>query len=243
MSITPKTSNLIFTSSIKSVDRGSENVLAQKASGIENILQLKAGQENFRETNITVVTADGHFYSFAVSYNSNPGTLNYSFVSDSSEKAIVANQPMTSVSYNKIAKQILHQKSSIHKIAVVENVWLGLNNLFIKDNMLWLHITISNNSLIPFHPAFLRVFIQDRKQVKNTAIQQSEITPLIPVSLQTIDAHSAQSYVFVCYPFSVPDTRHLIIQAGEAEGSRQLTLELTRRIMKKIKPLPQIINN
>ncbi len=237
-----KTSNLIFPSSIKSVDRGSENILAQKAPGVENILQLKAGEENFKETNVTVVTADGHFYSFAVSYNPYPGTLNYSFVSDSGEKAIVANQPITSVSYNKIAKQILHQKSSIHKIAVVENVWLGLNNLFIKDNMLWLHITISNNSLIPFNPAFLRVFMQDKKQVTNTAIQQSEITPLIPVSLQTTDAHSAQSYVFVCYPFSLPDARHLIIQAGEAAGSRQLTLELTHRIMKQIKPLPQITN-
>ena len=56
-----KTSNLIFPSAIKSVDRGSSWVLAQKAPGVENILQIKAAQPNFKETNVTVVTADGHF--------------------------------------------------------------------------------------------------------------------------------------------------------------------------------------
>ncbi len=42
-----KTTNLIFPYAIKSVDRGSADVLAQKAKGVENILLIKAGRENF----------------------------------------------------------------------------------------------------------------------------------------------------------------------------------------------------
>ena len=38
-----KTTNLIFSFSITSVDRGSCDVLAQKTKGAENILQVKAG--------------------------------------------------------------------------------------------------------------------------------------------------------------------------------------------------------
>ena len=37
-----KTTNLIFPYEIKSVDRGSRDVLVQKAKGIENVLQVKA---------------------------------------------------------------------------------------------------------------------------------------------------------------------------------------------------------
>jgi hypothetical protein len=37
-----KTTNLIFPYAIKSVDRGSRDVLAQKAKGVENILLVKA---------------------------------------------------------------------------------------------------------------------------------------------------------------------------------------------------------
>src|SRR5881275_3044240 len=64
-----KTSNLIFPYAIKSVDKGSADILAQKASGVENILQIKAGEQNFKETNLTVITANGQFYSFIVNYS------------------------------------------------------------------------------------------------------------------------------------------------------------------------------
>ena len=43
-----KTSNVILPFAIKSVDIGSAAVLAQKAQGVENILQLKAGEQNFK---------------------------------------------------------------------------------------------------------------------------------------------------------------------------------------------------
>src|SRR5690606_35840587 len=83
-----KTTNLIFPYDIRSVDRGSKEVLVQKARGTENILQLKAAQENMKETNLTVITADGKLYSFLLRYASNPKTLNYSFgIRDISEVA------------------------------------------------------------------------------------------------------------------------------------------------------------
>ena len=42
-----KTTNLIFPFAIKSVDRGSKDVLVQIAKGVENILQVKAAKSNF----------------------------------------------------------------------------------------------------------------------------------------------------------------------------------------------------
>ncbi|MEJ7829531.1 MAG: DUF4138 domain-containing protein, partial [Segetibacter sp.] len=77
-----KTTNLIFPYSIKSVDRGSADVLAQKAKGVENILLVKAGKENFAETNLSVITTDGKLYSFVVDYINNPAAINFSFERD-----------------------------------------------------------------------------------------------------------------------------------------------------------------
>src|SRR3954470_10418956 len=74
-----KTTNIIFPYAIKSVDRGSADVLAQKAKGVENILLVKAGRENFPQTNLSVVTADGKLYSFILDYISNPSAINLSF--------------------------------------------------------------------------------------------------------------------------------------------------------------------
>lgn len=75
-----KTTNIIFPYSIISVDIGSQDVLAQKAKGVENILQIKAAKERFPQTNISVVTADGKLTSFLVDYAEQPSVLNLSLV-------------------------------------------------------------------------------------------------------------------------------------------------------------------
>src|SRR5580698_5987781 len=74
-----KTTNLIFSYAIKSVDRGSKDVLAQKANGAENVLQLKAARETFQPTNLSVITSDGKLFSFIINYSQNPSALNISF--------------------------------------------------------------------------------------------------------------------------------------------------------------------
>ena len=51
-----KTTNLVFPSAIISVDKGSEDILVQKATGVENILRVKAGVKDFAETNLSYCT-------------------------------------------------------------------------------------------------------------------------------------------------------------------------------------------
>jgi len=74
---TGKTSSLIFPGIIKSVDRGSREVLAQKAKDVSNVLHVKAAKEDFSETNLTVITADGLLYHFTVRYAADPGVLTF----------------------------------------------------------------------------------------------------------------------------------------------------------------------
>ena len=64
-----KTTSIVFPYAIKSVDKGSQDILMQKAKGVENILLLKAAKQNFIQTNITVVTADSRLYVFVLNYD------------------------------------------------------------------------------------------------------------------------------------------------------------------------------
>src|SRR5437763_11493329 len=74
-----KTTHLIFPFAIRSIDRGSPDVLVQKAPGCGNVLQLKAARADFAETNVTVITADNKLYPFKVNYSSLPEHLTISF--------------------------------------------------------------------------------------------------------------------------------------------------------------------
>ena len=72
-----KTTHIIFPSAVRYVDLGSPNLVAGKADGAENVIRVKAVVRNFRdETNMSVITESGSFYTFNVKYADEPLLLN-----------------------------------------------------------------------------------------------------------------------------------------------------------------------
>ena len=69
-----KTVHIVFPAAVKYVDLGSTDIIAGKA---ENVMRVKAAIERFvTETNFSVITSDGSFYSFNVVYSDEPSVLN-----------------------------------------------------------------------------------------------------------------------------------------------------------------------
>lgn len=61
-----KTVHVIFPAAVRYVDLGSPNLIAGKADGAENVIRVKATVRDFRaETNMSVITEDGSFYTFS----------------------------------------------------------------------------------------------------------------------------------------------------------------------------------
>ena len=74
-----KTVHILFPSPVTYIDIGSMDIIAGKADGAENVVRVKAAVRNFAaETNLTVITEDGGFFTFDVYYAENPvvSTLN-----------------------------------------------------------------------------------------------------------------------------------------------------------------------
>ena len=72
-----KTVHILFPTEVRYVDLGSNNIIAGKADGVENVVRVKAAVKEFPgETNFSVITGDGSFFSFNVVYKEEPSTLN-----------------------------------------------------------------------------------------------------------------------------------------------------------------------
>ena len=72
-----KTVHILFPAAVRYVDLGSPNLIAGKADGAENVIRVKATVRDFRsETNMSVITEDGSFYTFNVKYADEPLILN-----------------------------------------------------------------------------------------------------------------------------------------------------------------------
>jgi conjugative transposon TraN protein len=226
-----KTSNIIFPFAIKSVDRGSSAVLVQKAKGIENILQVKAARENFEETNLSVVTSDGMFYSFIVNYAEQPLLLNLSFVKDSGSvklpAAVVSAQLLDAASYQRMADSIQLEKGFLHKRVTTEQMQLRLHGIYVYRQIVWFRLQLKNHSMIDFIPSSIRFFVRDKRRGKRTAMQESEITPLFSPAKDTVTEEHAFLQVLAFKAFALAKTQKLIIQVREENGGRLLELKVS----------------
>jgi conjugative transposon TraN protein len=236
-----KTTNLIFPYAIKSVDRGSADVLAQKAKGVENILLVKASRQNFSETNLSVITADGKLYSFVLDYINNPAAINLSFASDTSNTdAFSSLKP----SYNEAsirtdAERIIKFKKSMRGVRNYRyEVRFSLNGIYIKNDVIFFTIQLANYSSINYDVNMLRFYIKDAIKAKRTATQEIEIEPLyVSGDTSTIKGDTKNTIVFALPKFTIPDGKYLSIQLMEKNGGRNLQLSVSNRTILKAKSL------
>lgn len=229
---TNKTTNIIFPHAIIGVDRGSKSLLAQKATGVDNILQVKAATDTFVETNLSVITADGKLTSFIVRFNRSPIILNISLIGSESERKISQSPERTNdAELSEFSKAALKSRKKFYNIFEGSHgIKFELTGLFINNDILYFRVFFRNTSSINYDIDQLRFYIRDRKARKRTSIQEIEIKPIYVENKQTsIAAHSQQNIVFALPKFTIPDGKNFFIQVMEKNGGRNYELKLSGR--------------
>lgn len=238
-----KTSSLIFPAVIKSVDRGSRDLIAQKAKEVENVLQLKAGRENFPETNLTVITADGMLHQFTVNYAKNPETLSMRVMANTdltNQEPIIFQSDLTESNLERYAQDIIEREDSRSITKQKEyKITLALNGIYICDNTMFFHFRMSNHSNINYDVDFLRLFIEDKQKMKRTASQELDIRPMYTYGNdKLIPANSEHDVVYALNKFTIPDAKNLMIEMFEQNGGRHLTLSVKNKQIVNAQLLP-----
>ena len=237
-----KTTSLIFPFSITSVDRGSQDVLAQKARGVENVLQVKAGRKQFPETNLTVITADGVLHQFTVTYSDTPSTQAITIAGNTGKQSLIlvkdaVNQRDIQFDSKLALKQNVSARIDKHNKYQMN---LSLQEIFIHDNTLYYRIQIRNKSSISYDIKSLKFLIRDRKKVKRTSSQEMEINPLfIGNESGRIQAYASTAMIYAVKKFTIPDGKTLFINLFEENGGRHLTLKVDNKDILKAKMLPE----
>lgn len=236
-----KTTNVVFPYNIKSVDRGSKDIIVQKAKHVENVLLVKAGHEDFTETNLTVITADGQLHSFLVCYSPTP---DLNVVMDAApldnRTGITFSTKMDHESTMMDAAERVSRKQ--HFLSKKDNafdVTLKLGGIYVVDDVLYFQLELRNDSHIGYDVEQLRFYIRDKRKAKRTASQEIELEPLFMTGNTTkIAGQSVQQVVIAFDKFTIPDKKHLIIQLLEQHGGRHLQLREGNRTLVSSRLLP-----
>lgn len=231
-----KTTHIIFPSAVRYVDLGSPNLVAGKADGAENVIRVKAVVKNFRdETNMSVITESGSFYTFNVKYADEPLLLNIEmkdFIHDGSK----VNRPNNALDIylkelgSESPKLVQLINKSIHKenkrhVKHIGSKAFGiqylLRGIYTHNGLLYFHTQVRNQSNVPFEVDFVTFKIVDKKVMKRTAIQEQIIFPLRAYNYATLVAgNKDERTVFTFDKFTIPADKVLVVELNEKSGGR-----------------------
>ncbi|RKE47183.1 conjugative transposon protein TraN [Sphingobacterium detergens] len=229
-----KTTNIIYPYAIKSVDKGSKEVLVQLAKGVENILQVKAAKQGFSETNLTVVTADGKLYSHLLNYTDNPKVLNIKLgnsINFPNADALFSYKADNEAKVYDLTEQIASRKPVLKGIKDSKyNISLNLAGIYIKGDKLYFQFALENDSEVDYPVEAFRFYIKDSKSAKRTAKQEVEQLPVQQAGNAELIRGKSQQMVVVALPrFTIPDKKVLMIELMEANGGRHLNLRVKNK--------------
>lgn len=231
-----KTTTLIFPSTIKDVDLGSSLIVAGKAPSSNNLLRVKAAIRGFeKETNMSVITEEGSFYTFNVRYADEPLKLNIE-MKDFMHDGEAVNRPNNSMEIylkdlgsespkmvHMIMRSVYHNNKRIVKHIGSKRFGIQflLKGIYSHNGLIYIYTQIKNSTNVPFDIDYIRFKIVDKKLSKRTAIQETIIVPLRAYNhITNVMANSNERTVFTIEKITIPDDKKLLVELYEKNGGR-----------------------
>ena len=251
-----KTVHILFPSPVTYIDIGSMDIIAGKADGAENVVRVKAAVRNFAaETNLTVITEDGGFFTFDVHYAENPAvsTVNLT-VQEPQTKGVkeptAAGDPLSPAPVTK--SRVLLREVGREKPATVKRmlsdiyrqnrtdvkgirtkkygIVVEVLGIYVSNDVIYIHTCMYNDTNISFEMDSRHFIVADRKLAKRTAQQQTTLEILrVCNDPAVVRGHQRQRTVFALPKLTIPDDKVLLLEIVEKNGARHQTVEIAAK--------------
>ena len=259
-----KTVHILFPSPVTYIDIGSMDIIAGKADGAENVVRVKAAVRNFAaETNLTVITEDGGFFTFDVYYAENPvvSTLNLTVQEpqpESMKKPAAAGYPQPTAPASEgrvLLREVGREKPATVKRMLSDiyrqnrtdvkgirtkkyGIEVEVLGIYVFNDVIYIHSCISNDTNISFEVDARHFIVADRKLTKRTAQQQSTLEILrVCNDPAVVRGHQRQRTVFALPKLTISDDKVLLLEIIEKNGARHQTVEIPAKELLEAKLL------
>lgn len=242
-----KTVHILFPSPVTYINIGSMDIIAGKADGAGNVVRVKAAVRNFTtETNLTVITEDGGFFSFDVHYAENPAvsTIDISALKQPAVESGSSQPEPASAEGRVLLQEVGREKPATVKRVLGDiyrqnrmdvkgictkkyGIGVEVLGIYVHNDVIYIHTMISNETNISFEVDARQFIVADRKLAKRTAQQQTPLEILRVCNDPTVvRGHQRQRTVFALQKFTIPDDKVLLLEIIERNGARHQTVEI-----------------
>ena len=241
-----KTLHILFPAPVTYIDIGSAEIIAGKAAGAGNVVRVKAAVRDFEgETNLTVITEDGGFYTFDARYAENPSVSTIEIHAELSANASEA--PAAAAEGHVLLEEVGREKPAVIRKTLAEiyrldrddvrgirtkkyGIEVEVKGIYAMNDVIYIHVQIANASNISFEIDYRRFIVADRKLAKRTAQQQTSVEPLrVCNDVEILRARQRQRVLFALPKLTIPDDKVLLLEVVERNGARHQTVEITSK--------------
>lgn len=245
-----KTVHILFPAPVTYIDIGSMAIIAGKADGAENVVRVKAAVRDFaEETNLTVITEDGGFYTFDARYAENPttSTIEIAAAESPATQSASASEPARADEGRVLLREVGRERPATVKRVLSDiyrqnradvkgihtrkyGVEVEVRGIYVHNDVIYLHVQIANNTNISFEVDYRRFVVADRKAAKRTAQQQRIIEPLrVCNDPSIVRGHQRQRIVFALPKLTLEEDKILLLEIAEKDGARHQYLEISSK--------------
>lgn len=245
-----KTVHILFPAPVTYIDIGSMAIIAGKADGAENVVRVKAAVRDFaEETNLTVITEDGGFYTFDARYAENPtsSTIEIAAAASPVTQSASASETTRADEGRVLLREVGRERPATVKRVLSDiyrqnradvkgihtrkyGVEVEVRGIYVHNDVIYLHVQIANNTNISFEVDYRRFVVADRKAARRTAQQQRIIEPLrVCNDPSIVRGHQRQRIVFALPKLTLEEDKILLLEIAEKDGARHQCLEISSK--------------
>jgi conjugative transposon TraN protein len=209
-------------------------IMAEVVPEHPSLVRIKAAEPFEGETSLTLVCG-GKVYSLLAGYQ-NTGQVNYHLKSFRGDDSVISSEgKVPEYVLKELGNQILSKKANHirNRKSKKEGMQLRLNNIWLSNDLLFFEVSITNKTNIGYRVEGFNWWIDDKKQLKATNVQEY---PVLPQSqhygVSYVPAGTTLREVFVLSKLTIPDKRVLRIEMLEkalGNTGRKLSLEIKNR--------------
>lgn len=243
-----KTVHILFPSPVTYIDIGSMDILAGKADGAENVVRVKAAVRDFAaETNLTVITEDGGFYTFDARYAENPAVSTLEIPISESAAGMTGKELLPSAEGRVLLREVGREKPATVKRILSDiyrqnrqdtksirtkkyGIEVEVRGIYVSNDVIYIHTLIRNETNISFEVDCRRFVVADRKLAKRTAQQQTPVDIIrVCNDPAIVRGRQQQRTVFALPKLTLPDDKVLLLEIVEKNGARHQAVEIQAR--------------
>ena len=222
--------HLRFGSELKYVNLGNKAIVAKIVDGSKDYVAVKAREPFDICTSMSCLESTGAMHTFLVAYREHPSRLEVDTRSKSVTPGVtgsLSHVPQdTTFSFSSLKDYSAMDKELYHIGTRGYGIDIQCDNLFYKDDVLFLALSLRNNSAVSYELATPRFAVESRRRTKRGLQYEKGVFPRQSYGLGAVAPGAEGRMVFTFDKIALVKGQALRVYLYEKGGSRNFVLTL-----------------